>query len=175
MKLATVLCIVPFFALAWGPQTTLRGKVIHIANGDTINIRVGPDVVNVRLEGIDAPNFDQPFGAKATTVLKNLIYDKDVVVIVSDTDSCERKVGIVTVDGVNVNTRLVQEGLAWHYKRYTEDPKFGAQLESLEGKARLEKRGLWADSNPIAPWRFEDQRTLQLLRIQRATSTDGAK
>jgi micrococcal nuclease len=49
-------------------QTTsaevLTGKVVRIANDDTLTLLVDREQVKVRLEGIDAPEKAQPFGTK---------------------------------------------------------------------------------------------------------------
>lgn len=49
------------------------------------------------------------------------------------------------VDGYNVNARLVHEGLALAYRKYSK------QYVPEEDKARTTKRGLWAGEF-VAPW-----------------------
>ena len=51
----------------------------------------------------------------------------------------------------NLNWGLVDAGLAWWYRRYASDDRV---LKRLEAGARAEKRGLWADKNPIPPWEW---------------------
>ena len=41
---------------------TLTGKVVKVADGDTITILVGTEQHRIRLQGIDAPERRQPFG-----------------------------------------------------------------------------------------------------------------
>ena len=53
-------------------------------------------------------------------------------------------------DGRSLNRELVSAGLAWWYRKYSTD----RSLENLEQTARKVHRGLWADSNPEAPWDF---------------------
>jgi hypothetical protein len=48
----------------------LTGKVVHIADGDTLNVLDGANVQHkIRLHGIDAPEKAQAFGTKAKEVL----------------------------------------------------------------------------------------------------------
>ena len=48
---------------------TLQGKVVKIADGDTITIRDGQNQKHrIRLGGIDAPEKDQPYGKESTRV-----------------------------------------------------------------------------------------------------------
>ena len=51
---------------------------------------------------------------------------------------------------MDVNAQMIEDGWAWHYKKYNDERR----LASLEEEARAEKRGLWADSNPLPPWEF---------------------
>jgi len=45
---------------------------------------------------------------------------------------------------------MISEGFAWHYKKYSKDKSYDA----LENDARINKRGLWTDQNPVSPWNF---------------------
>jgi hypothetical protein len=47
-----------------------------------------------------------------------------------------------------VNRRMVADGMAWHYARYSKD----AGLAAAEREARAARRGLWADKAPTPPW-----------------------
>jgi endonuclease YncB( thermonuclease family) len=51
------------------PTPTLTGKVVDIADGDTLTLLVDKTQIKVRLEGIDTPERGQPFGRKAGQAL----------------------------------------------------------------------------------------------------------
>jgi micrococcal nuclease len=51
-------------------------------------------------------------------------------------------------DGRNLNHEIVKAGFAWWFRRYAPNDEM---LKRLEEEARLAKRGLWADKNPIPP------------------------
>ena len=51
---------------------------------------------------------------------------------------------------VNVNYELVRQGMAWVYRKYTDDEI----LYRLEAQAKTKKSGLWAGEQPIAPWHW---------------------
>jgi endonuclease YncB( thermonuclease family) len=104
----------------------------------------------VHLEGIDAPEWNQGFGERSKRALSDLLLDKIVVVKKTGEDRYGRTLGIVIVDGVDVNAKMIESGLAWHYKRYNKESRL-AELETL---ARRAKRGLWADPDPLPPWEF---------------------
>ena len=66
---------------------TLQGKVIKVADGDTITIVDDRDFkYRIRLAGIDAPEKDQPYGKESTKNLKWLVYGKGVTVKYSKYD-----------------------------------------------------------------------------------------
>jgi micrococcal nuclease len=67
-----------------------------------------------------------------------------------DTDRYGRTIGMVTIDGINVNEELLKAGLAWHYKTYDKNPAWA----KLEEEARKNKKGLWLQPNPIPPWEW---------------------
>ena len=50
-----------------------------MVDGDTIDVLFGEKVRRVRLQGIDSPELDQPFGQQATAYLSSLIQDKEVI------------------------------------------------------------------------------------------------
>ena len=130
---------------------TLEGKVIKIADGDTLTLLTPSNQqVKIRLAGVDTPERKQPFGNKAKQALSNLAFQKQALVEIAAKDRYGRTIGVVFVDGLNVNAELVKQGMAWVYRKYTDDER----LYVLESEAKQAKRGLWLDENPIPPWEW---------------------
>jgi endonuclease YncB( thermonuclease family) len=147
IKIATTLLflLATFIAQA----TALHGKVVHIADGDTLTILTeSKEQVKIRLAGIDTPEKAQPFGNKAKQALAALTFQQQALVEVETKDRYGRTVGKVIVNGTDVNAELVRQGMAWVYRKYTNDHK----LYALEAEAKQAKRGLWATDKPIEPW-----------------------
>lgn len=132
------------------------GKVVGVSDGDTYTILTGSNKqIKVRLQGVDCPEKNQAFGSKAKQYASSLVFGKAVTVEVVSTDRYGRTVGIVkTADGVNVNYRMVESGFAWWYRQYAPDD---SELKKAEEAARVNRSGLWADPNPIPPWKFRRQ------------------
>ena len=63
-------------------------------------------------------------------------------------DRYGRTLASVDIKGDDLAHRLVADGLAWHYTRYSKD----AGLAAVEQEARAARRGLWADREPAPPW-----------------------
>lgn len=156
-----------FLALCWAlpllAAETIVGKVVSIADGDTITVLVDKTQVKVRLHGIDAPEKAQDFGTVSRTFTSDQCFGEEVTVEVTDTDRYGRKVGVVTLaDGRVLNHALVEAGLAHWYEAYA--PK-DATLKGLEEEAKAAKRGLWSRTDAVAPWEFRKQK--------RAPKSDG--
>jgi endonuclease YncB( thermonuclease family) len=128
----------------------LVGRVVKIADGDTLTMLVDNRQEKIRLSDIDTPERKQPYGTRAKQALADLTFGKTIRVETTKRDRYGRVIGQVTVDGLDVNAELVRLGYAWVYRRYSND----AELLRLEELARTGKLGLWADRNPIPPWEW---------------------
>jgi len=136
--------------LAFADQFT--GKVVGIADGDTISVLREGKAVKIRLYGVDAPEKAQAYGTQARKFTGDLVFQRTVTVVVHTTDRYGRLVGEVLLpDGRSLGHELVRAGLAWWYRSYA--PK-DTTLAQLEAEARTAKRGLWADAQPIPPWQW---------------------
>jgi endonuclease YncB( thermonuclease family) len=47
----------------------ITGRVVRVIDGDTLEVLVNQEQVRIRLEGIDCPERNQPFGTKAKQAL----------------------------------------------------------------------------------------------------------
>ena len=141
----------------------IRGRVVRVADGDTITIlatpgRAGsmnppsptPTQHKIRLNGIDAPEKSQAFGNVSKKHLSSLVFGKDVRVKYTKRDKYGRILGTIYVDGLDINLEMLRAGLAWHYKRFDSTPAYAA----AESEARAARRGLWSDPNPTPPEQF---------------------
>ena len=88
-----------------------------VGNGDGVRVSCGPgrENPNVRLHCIDAPETDQgPWGSMATRHLENLL-GPTFQLEVMDTDRYTRTIGRLVSEGVDLNRRLVFDGMAAVY------------------------------------------------------------
>jgi len=95
-------------------------------DGDTLMV----GETQVRLFGIDAPEFDQTCsrqgtswncGAAAADQLMELVTGKDVQCLSTGKDRYGRVLGRCTVGGTDVNRTMVALGYAVAYRRYSSD------------------------------------------------------
>lgn len=142
------LLFVLFYPEAGFPFT---GKVVSVLDGDTIDVLHNGQAERIPLNGIDCPEKKQPFGQRAKQFTSALVFGKEVTVRPKTMDRHKRTVGdVLLFDGTNVNQELVKAGLAWWYRKYSDDET----LRALEQEAQQAKRGLWRDTQPLAPWEF---------------------
>ena len=132
MRLLTVLAGLLLATQSFAYE--LRGKVVSIADGDTITVLDAQKVQHkIRFQGIDAPEKRQAFGTRSKEALSEKIGDKDVLVIWKEKDRYDRILGDVYLGKRHINLEMVQEGMAWHYKQYSKD----AALAEAEIAARV--------------------------------------
>ena len=150
MALITLVIALALTSSAFSSEQTLNGKVISIADGDTLTILVDHTQHRIRFNGIDAPERGQAFSTRAGQYAGDLVFGKTVTVNVLGKDRYGRLIGDITLpDSRNLNHEMVRAGLAWWFRKYAPADK---ALEHLEQEAREAKRGLWADPNPVPPW-----------------------
>ncbi len=127
----------------------------HVVDGDTL--RVGSD--RVRLSGVDAPELSQqcgtgsartPCGAEAASWLRGRVEGRSVDCIEVDRDRYERRVAVCRMAGVDLGAALVDAGWATAYRKYS------LAYVDREGRARADRRGIWATPfEPPAQYRRE--------------------
>lgn len=151
-----ILCLLIFWTNAVLAEN-LSGKVVKIADGDTLTLLVaGNRPVKIRLSEIDTPESRQPYGQKAKQALAGLVFSKTITADVQTIDRYGRSVARVYVGALDVNAELLRSGAAWVYRKYAKDPN----LYKLEDQAREKRMGLWAlpESQRMPPWEWRKQK-----------------
>jgi micrococcal nuclease len=129
----------------------IRGKVVSIADGDTITVLDAEKVQHkIRLEGIDAPEKGQAFGTKSKEKISEKVGEKELVVRWTKKDRYGRILGDVYLGDRHINLEMVRDGMAWHYKQYSKSK----ELSDAEDEARKSQKGLWVDKDPVPPWEY---------------------
>jgi endonuclease YncB( thermonuclease family) len=127
-------------------------KAMRVVDGYTF-VALGKNTeILVRLVGIDPPKAaaggadpGQAFALEAKSHLENLVLNKKVEIKCYDVDSNNTILGVVTVDGVNVNHEVLRSGLA---RAREEGLRYGFDVSTykrLESAAKVARVGLWAD------------------------------
>jgi endonuclease YncB( thermonuclease family) len=109
----------------------IRGRVIGVADGDTISVLDDQRQVHkIRLAGIDAPEKAQAFGQKSKAHLSTTVFSREVEVVGNKQDRYGRTVAKVLVEEsactvadcpktTDAGLLQVQAGLAWCRMHFT--------------------------------------------------------
>jgi endonuclease YncB( thermonuclease family) len=160
MRMRSAAIALVLFAVsiaAHADDRDFTGVVTHVFDGDSFVVTAGSQKIEVRLQGIDAPERYQPHADVARDALIGLIRGQRVYVDVIELDRFKRKVAKVyrEADCLDVIQALVRDGHAWVSRRFTND----AALIALEDDAKARAVGLWSlpQSERVPPWEFRKQ------------------
>jgi micrococcal nuclease len=154
MTLSLACSFLMFATATAAPPRPLVGKVVGVADGDTVTVLAGQTPYKVRLNGIDAPERGQAFSQKAKQALADKVFGKSVKVEWKKLDRYQRILGEIYLGARWINHEMVVVGLAWRYKHSTD-----AELGRAEAAARAARRGLWIDPEPAPPWDYRTWKT----------------
>ena len=151
-RIAIIALLIILPACTHASEPALTGKVISIADGDTLTILVDKTQHKIRLHGIDTPERKQPFGTKAKQALSDKVFGRVVDVVEVDRDRYGRVVGRIYLSSRDINRELVAEGHAWVYRKYMRDETLLAD----EAAARDAGLGLWLlpEAQRVPPWEW---------------------
>ena len=127
----------------------ISGRVVGIADGDTITVLVARQEIRVRLADIDAPESKQAFGSRSKQALSDLCFQKDARLETQGRYHNGLTLATVYCGGRNANAEQVWQGMAWVFERHV---KPASPLYILQEQARAARRGLWSEPHPTSPW-----------------------
>jgi len=159
MKLLITFALL--FSTGISSAATIEGRVVGITDGDTITVLNSTRAeYKIRLSAIDAPEKMQDFGKVSKQALSNLIFNKQVTIETNNQLHRGRHIGIVYLNGEDINLNQVRNGMAWFSRKYernlTRDDRL--KYHRAEEDAIRQRLGLWKVANPIAPWDFRKAR-----------------
>lgn len=145
---------------------TLHGKVVGVADGDTVTVLDARKKRHkIRLQGVDAPELRQAFGRKSKQSLSDLVFGQQVKVILQQRDRYGRWLGKVMVADpgcraprcpltLDAGHAQLTRGLAWWYRAYAKEQSAAdaAAYRWAEQEARARRAGLWQTAKPTPPW-----------------------
>lgn len=112
------LLVVLFVLLLVTPATaqdTLTGTVTYVRDGDTIEA----GGVAVRLNGVAAPELDEPVGQEAKRYMHELVAGKAVRCQLNGERSYDRVIGVCFIDGEDIGALIISAGLARDCPRFS--------------------------------------------------------
>jgi endonuclease YncB( thermonuclease family) len=147
-----LLTVIPCRGWAWS------GKVVNVASGELITVVRNGELLKVVLYGIDCPEEEQPFSHEAKQFTAKMAMGKSAEIEQIREDKQGRIVAIVAVERRLLNEEIVKAGLGWVYG-YSCNWPICETWKALQLRAKLDKRGLWQETEPTAPWVFRRKRS----------------
>lgn len=157
--LVCALALLPAVVLAQAPASApggpvareFVGKVVAVDDGHSVTVQHDGRAERVRLAGIEAPRPGQEYAGQSKAFLAGIAFGREVTVRTAERAEDGRPVAVVTLkDGRCLNQEAVRAGMVWAQRQ----PVADAVLSSIEADARGDRRGLWRDERPVAPWDF---------------------
>lgn len=132
--------------------------VTKVIDGDSLKGTIGKNRrVEVRLWGIDAPEWKQNYSQQSRRYLNKTILKKTVRIKTKGHDKYGRMLGILYLkdaNGSSINGQLVELGYAWVYKRYC-NTNICKTWQQAQQDAKENRRGLWQGNDPMPPWIYK--------------------
>jgi len=140
------------------PSASFTGRVVFIADGDTIIVLApGNRQIKILLYGIDCPEITQPFGTRAKQFASDAVSGKTVTVRPINTDRDGRTVAVVLMlDGKSLNEGLVSSGMAWVYSHFCDQGKYLWPPQALGGESQGAETGAMGGQDPISAVGMEE-------------------
>lgn len=173
-------------SVAWtGPEVTIR--IIDVMDGDSVRAEVEGRTVEVRLDGINAPERDECWGTEARRALETAVRTGETTLAVTGFDQFDRRLGYLVVDGTVVNAELLDDG---HAIATSSDHPLVGDFRSIGSRAVQAQRGMWSPSacndhevprveidrieyNPRGPDADNLEREFVVIRARESVDLDG--
>jgi micrococcal nuclease len=132
------------------------GKVFRFPDGDGLQIITPGGIVPVRLAGLDAPEWGQPYAKQSWLFLQSAIWGHPAEIFPESLDKYGRIVAeVFGIHALSVNLLSVFFGFSWYYHRYAPER---SDLRDAQRLAQMNKRGLWKYPAPVAPWAYRHRK-----------------
>lgn len=137
------------------PPRLAEATVVRVVDGDTFEARIGGEVEDVRLIGVDTPETVKPgepvqcFGPQASRFQHRLVEGRRVRLVfgVERRDVYGRLLAYAYLGPRFVNAELLRRGLA-RTLAIPPNTRFSARFERLQQEAARAGRGLWGACPP---------------------------
>jgi micrococcal nuclease len=130
----------------------IEGKVKRVIDGDSIVVATNEGEKEVRIKGIDAPEYGQAGHGPAKRAVERMALGHPVILKDGEIDDYGRLVANVelTSNETNAAVELVEQGVAFPDPRETT-----RKIKAAAKLPKKEKKGVWDGKEPT-PWDFRE-------------------
>ncbi|MCJ2165972.1 MULTISPECIES: thermonuclease family protein [unclassified Pseudodesulfovibrio] len=138
------LCLLCFSLLRPATASALTVRFLSVIDGDSLLIEHKGDAWEIRLIGIDAPEFKQEYGVQAKVFSLKFCHNKTLRLEFDreKKDRYGRRLAYVYADDVMLNEELVRAGLAIPIM-IKPNTRYYARFKAAEKEAVAKKCGFW--------------------------------
>ena len=157
MKRLFVLLTLTFFCSVLSIKAnTLYGRVVEVEDGKTMTIENTGRRVKVALKLAEPPDKEQAFADIARQHLSGLVLGRQVAIEYTGLGADALLIGRVFCDNRDVGLQMIRDGVAWFDRSYESELNEAERrvYADSEQAARNERRGIWQDPAPVAPWEW---------------------
>jgi len=142
---------------------TLDGRIVRVADGDTVTMKTATGQHRIRLASIDAPETGhgndqpgQPFGQPARDNLAALVAGRTLVARCYEQDRYGRDIcDLPLPDGQTANRKQVADGFAWANTVRRGEYLRDKSLPAIQQQAQAAGKGMWAErGKSVPPWQW---------------------
>ncbi len=157
-----IACFLIFILSSSFANATLREIYVYgVVDGDSLLARSNKDIkspkIKIRLWGIDSPEWNQHFSKESKIFMKKMIQGRYVKIESKGYDKYDRLLAVIYLDNSKtLNLLSIENGYAWVHKYYC-DEKICNKWLLAEDNAKKNRKGLWQDDNPVAPWIWKNK------------------
>lgn len=132
-------------------RSTFTVRLVKVIDGDSISVVLDGKETEIRLYGIDAPEYRQPHGSESTRALRGLFAGRELTIRPITEDAYHRTVALVFAGGTDVSEAMIANGSAWVFTKYCAE-SFCERWRERERQASAAGLGLWREATPMPPW-----------------------
>lgn len=134
-----------FIVLVLAPCVFARSAtLVRVIDGDSLILKVNDTNVEVRLIGVDAPEYKQEWGQAATLFVQSYLRGKALCIAYGSKrlDRFGRTLGYVYADRTMLNEELIKQGLALPYP-IPPNTKHKVRFARAAEAAKKARAGFW--------------------------------
>lgn len=151
------LCLVGCLLAPRTAPAADAAQLLKVIDGDSLRVKYRGSTLEIRLIGVDAPEYGQEYSRKARDFTRDFCRDSPLRLEFDQErrDRYGRTLAYVHADGVMLNEELVRAGLAVPI-RIKPNTRHFDRFREAETEARRERRGFWRKGGldmPPARWR----------------------
>ena len=132
-QLAVLFTTILFAFPALAEPTILTGAITKVRDGDTIEVGKIP----IRLNGVSAPEMNEPLGPQSKTFMTDLVMGKPVRCELDGSKTHDRFVGICYLDEQDIGATVIGAGLALDCPRFSGGRYAEYEIEGAAARMKL--------------------------------------